>query len=172
MYQKIQKQAIEDHVFNRIDIYQLKEILGISDKFDNQDIGYHLLKIAEKNYDEFALILGVGYVFIDKEVLRKDIFSFLKAIYFSEWHHEHENIVSSFANHKGCEYIDFLYETINFIPKYLESDENRAVARRAFFGLGENISCPKSKEYLTGFLNGSDNLLKDFAKEQFEIFNI
>lgn len=103
-----------------------------------------------------------------------DIFLIIRNIYFSlrEWHYEHENIICTFSRQESCEYIDFLYEPIIFVLQYLVGFEERSIARRAFFGFGRNISCPKALEYLNQFLNDPDPTLRGFADEQFKILGI
>ncbi len=67
----------------------------------------------------------MGYLFRDGRKLESELFSFIKKIYFSEWHHEHENIIDTFSRQESCEYIDFLYEAIIFVPQYLVGFEER-----------------------------------------------
>lgn len=166
-----QKKALEDHFSKNIEVDTLKAILGF-DIENNQIFGFELLKLAEFNKDEYALILGIFYIIIDNQDIDDNIFFFIKKIYFSEWHHEHENILSIFSKKISCKYLDFLYEAILFVPQYLVGFEERSIARRAFFGFGRNISCPKALEYLNQFLNDPDPTLRGFANEQFKILGI
>ncbi|ENU59651.1 MAG: hypothetical protein L0G48_12005 [Staphylococcus equorum] len=166
-----QKTAIENYAFGRISEYRFKKILDL-DIENNQTFGADLFKLANDNKEEFALAIGMGYLFRDGRKLESELFSFIKKIYFSEWHHEHENIIDTFSRQESCEYIDFLYEAIIFVPQYLVGFEERSIARRAFFGFGRNISCPKALEYLNQFLNDPDPTLRGFADEQFKILGI
>ncbi len=50
-------------------------------------------------------------------------------------------------------------------------DDSNAIARKAFFGLGTNINCSKSLEYLNNYANSSDIVLKKFAIEQLELLS-
>ncbi|MCX5467176.1 hypothetical protein [Acinetobacter nematophilus] len=62
-----QEKALEDHVFKRISVGSLKKTLGLNIE-NNQNFGFELLKLAEANKEEFALMLGMGYVFMDNNV--------------------------------------------------------------------------------------------------------
>ncbi|MBO3658441.1 hypothetical protein [Acinetobacter haemolyticus] len=169
MYTVEQKNAIENHVFNKIHKESLKEKLNFSGGSD-QELGYLLLQIAKENKDEFAVILGVGYVFLEGADVSHSVWELISEIYFDEWHAEHENIISSLAKLEGCNCVDFFYKAIYFIPEYLEYDENRALTRRIFFALGKHINCLGVKETLLKFLNCEDELWRSFAKEQLEIY--
>lgn len=159
-----QEEALKNYVMQNYNmnrsmtLTRLKEMIGINIK-NNQLFGLELLKIAHFNQEEFALMIGIDLIFDGDHPIDFHKFSFVKSIYFSEWHHEHENIIDTFSRIISCNYIDFLFEAIKFIPQYQIGFEERSIARRAFFGLGRNIACPKALQYLKLFQHDSDPTL-------------
>ena len=171
-----QEKALRNYVMQHdggnitINPTQLKEILRINIQ-DNQLFGFELLKIENLNKEEFALIVGMDCICNGNHPIDFHKFTFLKSIYFSEWHHEHKNIIDTFSRVISCDYIDFLFEAIKFIPQYQIGFEECSIVRRAFFGLGRNISCPKALQYLKLFQHDSDPIFQMFANEQLELLN-
>ncbi|MDF3345462.1 hypothetical protein PUT75_01680, partial [Acinetobacter pittii] len=70
-----------------------------------------------------------------------------------------------------CKLVEFFNSAIHFVPSYLIEDDLRVLARKVFFGLGTNINCSKSLEYLNNYANSSDIVLKKFAIEQLELLS-
>lgn len=166
---KEQEKALENYViYGSMSLSKLKEILKLNVKND-QLLGLELIKLAHNNKEEFSLMIGIYLVCKDNHPINFKNFSFIKSIYFSEWHHEHENIIDTFSRIISCDYIDFLFEAIKFVPQYQIGVDEHSIARRAFFGLGRNIACPKALQYLKLFQHDSDPVLRMFADEQYEI---
>lgn len=72
-----QKTAIENYAFGRISEYSFKKILDL-DIENNQTFGADLFKLANDNKEEFALAIGMGYLFRDGRKLESELFSFIK----------------------------------------------------------------------------------------------
>lgn len=134
-----------------------------------QQLYLELLKEALVEQDDEKVNAGLTVAF--EFTLEKSDYEVVKNIFFQDWHDAHESIIFDMSKIKDCNLIDFFYKAIFFIPEYLELDENRALARKAFFALGNNIQCPKAFQYLQDFLNSTDPLLRSFAEEQMERLN-
>lgn len=168
-----QEKALENHFFNKIDLKTLKNKLGLY--FENYyDLGLELLKLAYINKNDYALGLGLRYISLNERCLNLEVLVVIRKLYFgdSEWHNDHEDIVEFFSRIISCEFIDFLYDVICWKHEFLSDFENQTIIRRAFYGLGRNISCPKALNYLNQFKNDPDPTLRGFANEQFDILGI
>ncbi|EHU1921695.1 hypothetical protein AXE41_RS01440 [Acinetobacter baumannii] len=157
---------IEDCYLGKISIPILKERIGSKD-IDEYSFAKQLLKIAKdlKNSDA----IHVAFLIFDEYELKEEDFDLLD-IFFSHWHDAHEDIAFTVSKIKNCNLVDFFDKAINFIPNYMVDDSARGLARKVFFGLGENISCPNSLECLIKYSTSSDGVLKGFAQEQFQIY--
>lgn len=126
-----------------------------------------ILNIAEKSKNSDAV--HIAFLIFDEYELQEDDFGLLD-IFFSDWHDAHEDIVFTVSRIRNCKLVEFFKNAINFVPSYMMEDDLRVLARKAFFGLGTNIKCPRSLEYLNQYINSSDTILKKFAEEQLVIF--
>ncbi|EKU39981.1 MULTISPECIES: hypothetical protein [Acinetobacter] len=126
-----------------------------------------LLKIAQNSKNSEAVHLA--FLIFDEHKLQENDFGLLD-IFFSDWHDAHEDIVFTVSRIRNCNLVEFFNNAIHFVPSYMMEDDLRGLARKAFFGLGTNIKCPKSMEYLNQYINSSDTILKKFAEEQLVIF--
>ncbi|ACJ42671.1 MULTISPECIES: hypothetical protein [Acinetobacter] len=145
----------------------LKERLNFKDISDYL-FAKELLKIAENLRNSDAVHLA--FLIFDDYILQEEDFGLLD-IFFSDWHDAHEDIVFTVSRIRNCNLVEFFKKAINFIPSYMVEDDSNAIARKAFFGLGTNINCSKSLEYLNNYANSSDIVLKKFAIEQLELLS-
>lgn len=49
----------------------------------------------------------------------------------AEWHHSHEDVVWYLGNYQSPEVVEALIAATEWVPDYLDFDENRALARKA-----------------------------------------
>ncbi|ENW81671.1 hypothetical protein F909_01355 [Acinetobacter sp. ANC 3929] len=161
----INYKIIEACYLGYIKISNLQKELGF-DHIDIYDFAKELIRIAE--YHKNSDAIHIAFLIFDDYELKEDDFNLLN-IFFHDWHDAHEDIVFTVSKIINCKLIDFFYSAIFFIPNYLKDDDCRALARKSFFGLGNNMKCVKAVEYLRKFELGEDELLSGFAKEQFSI---
>lgn len=156
---------IEDCYLDKINLYDLQMVLGLAE-LTNYLFAKKLLDIAEIYQNSDAVHLA--FLIFDDYELKEEDFNILDIFFFS-WHDAHEDIVFTISKIKNCKLVDFFHKAIFFVPDYLIEDDLKALARKAFFGLGNNIKCPKVVEYLKEFEIGEDELLAQFSREQLSI---
>jgi len=85
----------------------------------------------------------------------------------AEWHHSHEDIVSALDEMNSPNAADALFRATQWIPRYLEFDENRALASKAIWALGKLASNDADMK-LTMLANSEDAFLRKAAAQQLE----
>ncbi|RZH12658.1 hypothetical protein [Acinetobacter pittii] len=158
---------IESCYLGKVPINILKERLTFKD-ISHYLFAKELLKIAENIENSDAVHLA--FLIFDEYELQEDDFGLLD-IFFANWHDAHEDIVFTVSRIRNCKLVEFFNSAIHFVPRYLIEDDLRVLARKVFFGLGTNINCSKSLEYLNNYANSSDIVLKKFAIEQLELLS-
>lgn len=122
-----------------------------------------LLDAASKarNAEECALIVGFtfGFSFEDRDV-RVHLAN-------ADWHQSHEDIVSSLENWPTAETLAALFHATQWIPKYLEFDDNRALAVKAIGAIGK-VRGALAEERLAELARSSNAVLRANAKQQLE----
>jgi hypothetical protein len=106
-----------------------------------------------------ALIVGFTFGFAPEHA---DI---LCQLVDAEWHHSHENVVEALDEIKSPNVA--LFRAAQWIPRYLEFDESRALASKAIWALGKlasNDACVR----LTMLANSGDAFLRKAAAQQLE----
>lgn len=115
----------------------LEDVLRLFNSSDPCSLGISLLEDAARRRDpidlEMAFILcGVTGVKFEIEQL-----ALLLELARSEWHKRHEEVVSALGQLASPLAIPALVEMVQWVPSYLESDENRALASRAIREIGK-----------------------------------
>jgi hypothetical protein len=109
--------------------------------------GLHLLEraVAKRCTDdvEGALFVCSKFGFTPEHL------PFLLELASADWHHSHEDVVWYLGDYQGPEVVNALIRATEWIPEYLDSDESRALARKAVWGTRqaterEGSRCPAS----------------------------
>lgn len=108
---------------------------------------------------ECALIVGFNFGFTQKHL------QLLIVILIEPWHFRHEDAVDALATLKSPMAVEALYGATQWIPKYLEFDESRALASKAIWALGA-IDGSDANAALLRLAEGSDSFLSKCANEQ------
>jgi hypothetical protein len=108
-----------------------------------------------------ALIVGFTFGFAPEHA---DIFCQLIN---AEWHHSHEDLVSALDEMKSPNAAEALFCATQWIPRYLEFDESRALASKAIWALGKLASSDADMK-LTMLVNSKDVFLRKAAAQQLE----
>ena len=108
-----------------------------------------------------ALIVGFTFGFVPEH---GDI---LCRLVEAEWHHSHEDVVSALDEMKPPNAAEALFCATEWTPKYLEFDENRALASKAIWALGK-LADNEADTKLTLLANSEDALLRKAATQQLE----
>ncbi|ADC61488.1 HEAT repeat domain-containing protein [Allochromatium vinosum] len=135
--------------------------------FDNASDGSTLAlqllheAIDGRDTEEVELALIVGFRFgIDERHL-----SALLNLEPANWHQRHEDVVSALGDIRSTEAVPALYHATQWIPDYLDFDENRALAVKAIWSLG-NIAGKEAEACLEKLASDPDAILRDTAREQ------
>jgi len=83
----------------------------------------------------------------------------------ADWHYDHEDIVSILDDLRSPALVDALYRATQWVPKYLDFDDTRALAGKAIWALG-NIGNDEAKERLRAVAHSGDPVLREDAEYQ------
>lgn len=108
-----------------------------------------------------ALIVGFRFGFAPQHL---DV---LCQLMNAEWHHSHEDVVSALDEMNSPNAAEALFYATQWIPRYLEFDESRALASKAIWALGKLASSDADMK-LTTLANSEDLFLRKAAAQQLE----
>ncbi|WP_271565717.1 hypothetical protein [Bradyrhizobium sp. CCBAU 11386] len=128
-------------------------------------LAFDLLDDAQRtqNAEELQCALIVGFTF-GFCVQHKDI---LVDLANAGWHHSHEDIVSALENWPSGETVDALFQATQRVPKYLEFDDNRALAVKAIWAIGK-VPGALAEARLVELSRSHDSVLRMNAMKQLE----
>ncbi|MDX6356396.1 MAG: hypothetical protein QOF98_3299, partial [Streptomyces sp.] len=90
---------------------------------DGRALGHSLLREALDRQDgedvELALIVSFAFGFTASDL------ELLLPLSRAEWHHKHEDVVTALGKLRQPAGVDALYEAAQWVPDYLDYDENR-----------------------------------------------
>ena len=84
-----------------------------------------------------------------------------------DWHTSHEDVVSALVNLPTVDNVEALFRATQWVPAYLEFDDNRALAVKAIWGLGA-IPDAKAKAKLEILAYSENDILRTNAIKQLE----
>jgi hypothetical protein len=128
-------------------------------------LALELLEAANKarKAEDLQCVLIVGFTFGFSRQHR-DILVHLANV---DWHHSHEDIVSSLENWPTAETVEALFQATQWIPKYLEFDDSRALAVKAIWAIGK-IQGVLAEEKLVELARSRDPVVRTNAQKQLE----
>jgi hypothetical protein len=132
---------------------------------DGKMLGLRLLRnaIAERNATDVELAMIVCNVF----GFDSDHLEFLLTLTEAQWHHKHEDVVSTLGDLRAPEAVDAFYQATQWVPDYLDYDDSRALARKAIRALGRTPG-PQAEQALTRLLNADDEILREESEKQLD----
>jgi HEAT repeat protein len=140
-----------------------EEVLRHFGTSDGSALGLSLLRDAVERRDaddvEMALIVGATFGFT------MDYLDLLVELTSAEWHHKHEDVVSALGQLRTPDAVDALEWMAQWIPGYLDFDENRALATKATWALGGTPG-PEAEQALVGLLGSDSEIVREEAKAQ------
>jgi hypothetical protein len=109
-----------------------------------------------------ALIVGFAFGFSPEHV------GILNRLIEADWHISHEDVVSALDQLRSPDAVHALFHATQWIPKYLNFDDNRALAVKAIWALGKlpGNEAEKNLELLT---RSDDAILRKAAAEQLDL---
>lgn len=132
---------------------------------DGEALGLNLLRDALERQNglnvELALIVCGIFGFT------RDHLELLVRLSSADWHQRHEDVASGLGKLRNPDAVEALYKLTQWIPNYLEYDENRALATKAIWALGGTPG-PEAEEKLRQLLESEDEILREDASEQLE----
>lgn len=130
---------------------------------DGQTLGLKLLRDALDRRDpvdvEMALIVA------DVFGVTGDHLEPLVALASEDWHFKHEDVVTLLGRLRSPDAVDALYETAQWVPAYLDFDDNRALANKAVCALGA-IPDERAEEALKRLLGSDAEVIRNQAAAQ------
>lgn len=84
-----------------------------------------------------------------------------------DWHFKHEDVVTLLGRLRSPGAIDALYEAAQWVPEYLDFDENRALANKAVRALGA-IPGERAEEALKRLLGSDAEVIRNQAAAQLD----
>ncbi|TWJ07767.1 hypothetical protein LX16_4929 [Stackebrandtia albiflava] len=128
---------------------------------DGKSLGKELLRDAILNKDaidvELALIVVNTFGFEDAHR------EFLVELSYADWHHSHEDVVSVLGRLRHPDTIDAIFRATQWIPRYLDYDESRALATKAIWALSY-MPGTRAHNALCSLLESEDQILRNRPK--------
>jgi hypothetical protein len=153
------------HAPNRPPTTRPEDVLRCFNTEDGSALGLTLLSEAADHNDsdevEFALLVCETFGFTS------DHLPSLLVLAGADWHVSHENVVWYLGRFQSPEVVDALYRTTQWVPGYLDFDDNRALAKKAIRALG-NQQTQKARDVLRQLADSDDELLRREARQQLE----
>lgn len=87
---------------------------------------------ARRSDDDLSCALLIGFVFGFVPGHRP----LLQRLIDEDWHTSHEDVVSALVDLRATDNVEALFRATQWVPNYLDFDENRALAVKAIWGLG------------------------------------
>jgi hypothetical protein len=108
-----------------------------------------------------ALVVGFSFGFGPEHV------SILCRLVDEDWHQSHEDAVSALDILRTPIAIEPLFRATQWVPKYLDYDDARALAVKAIWALG-NLTGAESQAKLQALMRSDDPTVRRNAEEQLE----
>jgi len=142
-----------------------EEVLRHFGASDGRQLGLKLLKEAIESRDadgvELALIVGNEFG------ITMDYLGMLLQLSSADWHCMHEDVVSLLGQLRTPTAVDALYQAAVWIPDYLDYDDNRALARKAIWALGDTPG-PEAGAALVRLRDSDSEIVRKGAEAQLE----
>jgi hypothetical protein len=153
------------HYPGRSPISTTEDVLRCFGASDGVSLGLHLLEraVAECGAEdvEGALLVCSKFGFTpEHQPLLLELAS-------AEWHHSHEDVVWYLGDDQGSEIVNALIRATEWIPRYLNFDESRSLARKAVRGLGRQQS-EKARDALRRLAVSDHEIIRTDALKQLE----
>jgi FMN phosphatase YigB (HAD superfamily) len=102
-----------------------------------------------------AFTFGLSREFVDTLIRLSD----------ADWHHSHEDVVMALDNLRDKRAIDAFYRAALKLHPYLEYDDDRALAGKALWALG-NLADPIADEKLRQLARSDQAIVREYATKQ------
>lgn len=142
-----------------------EDVLEHFSETDGAHLGLRLLQQAIERRDatdaELALVACSAFG------VTSDHLNALVSLSSADWHRSHENVVRLLGQLQTPNAIDALYGATQWIPEYLDWDDNRSLARNAIWAIGKTAGTDADTA-LQRLLASDDKIIRDGAREQIE----
>jgi hypothetical protein len=116
-----------------------------------------------QNGDDLECALTVGFTF----GFAPEHTKILNRLVEADWHVRHEDVVSALDELRSPDSVEALFRATQWIPKYLEYDDSRALAVKAIWALGK-LPGTKAETKLEALARSDDAILRRAAEEQLD----
>lgn len=127
---------------------------------DGHALGLRLLRDAvdrQDGIDTEAALIACGVFRITTDHL-----GLLVQLASADWHRKHEDVASALDHLRTPAAVDALYHLTQWVPDYLDWDDNRALARKAVWGLAKTPG-PEAGQALRLLLDDPDEHVRAYA---------
>jgi len=126
------------------------------------------LRILEEAYrDKSAADVEYGVAIGLKLRFSSECKDVLQRLFDADWHHSHEDVISALDKLRDPDLVETFYKATQVIPAYLNFDENRALAVKAIWSLG-NIGTDAARNRLKEISLSQHPRLRSTALEQLQ----
>ena len=153
------------HVPNRPPSSTAEDVLRAFGATDGEAFGLRLLSeaVEQRNGEdvEYALLVCQTFEFVEGHL------PLLLELLSADWHVKHEDVVWYLGTYQSPTVVEALYQATQWVPEYLDYDENRALARKAIWELGKQPGV-EARRALDALAQSDNELLSREAKHQLE----
>ena len=140
-----------------------EDVLRHFGTMDGHALGLRLLRDAVDRRDgkDADAALMVCYPF----GITADHLDLLVQLASADWHREHEEVASALDRLRTPALLDALYYLTQWVPDYLDWDEDRGLARKAVWGLAKTPG-PEAAAALRRLLDDPDEHVRSYAAKR------
>lgn len=132
---------------------------------DGVQLGLDLLRDAVQRRDatdvELALVVCFRFGFLAAHV------DLLIHLAFADWHQRHEDVATALGTTGSPTAVDALLHLAEWVPRYLEFDDARALAVKAIWALG-TIADDQAQQALKQLASADSNIVAQAALHQLQ----
>jgi hypothetical protein len=142
-----------------------EDVLRCFGASDGARLGLDLLKeaVAKRVPDDVEAALLVSQTF----GFGPDHLPLLLELVSATWHYKHEDVIWYLGGYQSPEVVEALIVATEWVPDYLDFDENRALARKAIWELGRQPG-KRAHDALERIARSGSGVLQEDAKKQLE----
>ena len=141
----------------------LDEVLTHFGESDGAALALRLLRDAMERQD--AVDVEMAFIVHDAGASDEEFLEPLIELCGADWHHSHEDVVTSLGALRSPRTVPALVEATRWIPEYLAYNDARALARKAIWALG-GIPGEEARDALNSLRDAEDAFIREKAGKQ------
>lgn len=163
------KQLFDQYWENKLSKSALYEVLDSEvdswEDFIKEGLETGMAEKSDELLDDYLTLIFLYKVPFDHCI------QLLNKMLISDWHHQHENIALLLEKACDASSIEYLYDAAIVQFKYLEFDENYALAVKCIWALGKILrkGSPLAKEKLELLAQSTNDVIKENSIKQLQM---